>query len=250
MEQEIKTKEAGKSKWKKIYNRCCVIVFVALAAYIIPHLHFQSTGPAESVRILANIKMRQDYAEAEKIGFQEKHIAVWKKEFMERESKKARMLLQSNLRGADQYITEDMAQKLAEAMLTLNKKRKITAELVSEDGDGAVVKVTAAKVNLGPALAAVHPKMLEAMKAKGIGDSDPAVIGLFADILAESIASAQATGETNSTELACRKYDIDGAPVESRNAEQGGGIKRFLLESVLGKCWRPVNPDDLYQLLS
>lgn len=176
-------------------------------------------SPEATMQIYANMAVKADFSEYEKIGMTEDDLQKMK-DMKEKAYENAAKVIfaQGQMKPND-----EAKAKFKDIVLKMGNMMEVKTEPVSKDGDTAVVKVTVRSIDQDGFLNGVLvPKLQERIQAKATDanfdwNKDGAV--LFMDTFAELLDQAQLKAEPSTFEVKC-------------------------IVDKKSNCWRPEKPEE------
>lgn len=217
-----------------------LIFLCCIAYYTVRGFSFFNTDVEQSVQIFAQMNLQNNFTDADKVGM---GSPATKTAWQDNLQKVSTAYFKNEFRGT---LSDEKIDKLADAELAMNKKRKITVSDVKIDGDKATATVAISKVNYSNI---ADEAIKNAKAAENDGGSSPEKFSeTLADELIKGFEAAQPSDEMTSFSVDLKKELINNN--RDKNDAVSDFIAKYIVPHVGGYCWYPKDNDDFFEQIN
>ena len=228
-------------KNKRIILLVLVIIICGIAVYSAKGLSLFDTDVQDSLKTFTQINLQNDFTNASKVGLgNPATIETWKDNY----NKITKKYFEVEFRNT---LSDEKADQLLNAELTMNKKRKIQISDVKINGDTATATVSISKVNYSDIVSAAV-KNIEARKTSEDLSSPDKLSDALADELIKGYENASPSSDMTSFSITCKKVLINNTNKDLN--KDPDWMTKYVLPRIAGHCWYPQNFDDFFEKLN
>lgn len=182
-----------------------IAAFVAFAALLLGGCGDAPKAKAdETISVMAKGFMSLDFSDFDRIGIKKEKQEEWKSKVQD----KMKDRLKGQVKKSQIKLNDDQLQQMLDKMFASYKKAAVSAKLVSEEGDKAVVELSVQKINHAKMQALMQERMQQKIQGMPQEEVQSKVAGIMIEIFSEAADAIEFMEEPVVMKIKC-KVDKD-----------------------------------------